>query len=190
MNLFNRANYPATEPESVVIGDYWRWRRDDLSDYASSAYTLIYTLRHQTTDAEVTITATVDAGAFVVEVASTVTDDYAAGRYHWQAAITRVSDSARLQIGSGWLDALADSAEDEVDRRSHWRKVLDYTEALLQGTATKEAQSYSVDGLTLARRSIDEIQKLYYRAKAEVTREDAATAGKLAGTKVRIRFVK
>ena len=33
-NLFDRANYPTQEPDELVVGDRWVWRRDDLvSEY-------------------------------------------------------------------------------------------------------------------------------------------------------------
>jgi hypothetical protein len=38
-NLFDRANYPTQEPDTLVIGDRWMWRRPDLASiYDPSEY--------------------------------------------------------------------------------------------------------------------------------------------------------
>ena len=42
-NLFDRENYPNQEPNELVVGDYWAWKRDDLAtDYPTNAYSLTY----------------------------------------------------------------------------------------------------------------------------------------------------
>ena len=42
-NLFDRDNYPQQEPETLVVGDRWVWKRPDLvSDYPTASYALTY----------------------------------------------------------------------------------------------------------------------------------------------------
>ena len=42
-NLFDRANYPTQEPDLLVVGDRWVWRRPDLvADYPTADYALTY----------------------------------------------------------------------------------------------------------------------------------------------------
>ena len=42
-NQFDRSNYPTQEPDELVIGDRWVWRRDDLvSDYPLASFALSY----------------------------------------------------------------------------------------------------------------------------------------------------
>ena len=45
-NLFDPAQSPTVEPETVVVGDFIQWRRVDLgSDYPNTAYTMTYVAR-------------------------------------------------------------------------------------------------------------------------------------------------
>ena len=40
-NLFSSYNYPTVEPEVLIIGDRWLWKRTDLgSDYPHASYAL------------------------------------------------------------------------------------------------------------------------------------------------------
>ena len=42
-NLFDRNNYPTQEPDLLVVGDRWMWRRPDLvADYPTADYALTY----------------------------------------------------------------------------------------------------------------------------------------------------
>jgi len=45
-NLFDPAQSPTVEPETVVVGDFIQWRRVDLgSDYPNTGYTMTYIAR-------------------------------------------------------------------------------------------------------------------------------------------------
>ena len=47
-NLFSSDNYPTVEPEVLIIGDRWLWKRTDLgSDYPHASYALSYNARLQ-----------------------------------------------------------------------------------------------------------------------------------------------
>ena len=42
-NAFDSANYPEGEPEELVVGDRWLWKRTSLSaDYPTADYSLSY----------------------------------------------------------------------------------------------------------------------------------------------------
>ena len=42
-NLFDSSNFPTTEPVELQLGDFWAWKRTDLStDYPTAAYALSY----------------------------------------------------------------------------------------------------------------------------------------------------
>jgi len=146
-NKFDSANYPTSEPDELVVGDRWAWLRDDLGDdYAPSLYTLKYSMRLEGTGAtEIEITASGSGSDFVIEVASATTLAYAAGRYHWQAYITRDADSERVMADSGTIEVIANRDASTDDPRTHARKTLDAIKAVLEGRATKDQESYTIN---------------------------------------------
>ena len=177
-NLFDTANYPGREPFSLVIGDRWTWKKDDFTDYPSSAYTLKYSFRLDGAGAtEIQITASANGTAFKIEVGASTTANYTAGNYQWQSYLTRNSDSERITIDSGYIEVRPNRDLATTDPRSHYKIVLDAVEAVLEKRATKDQEAYSINGRSLTRTSIEELMKLRdtYRGKyvAEINRHRA-----------------
>ena len=175
-NLFDSANYPTREPDSLVVGDRWLWKRSDLNaDYSNSLYTLKYSLRLEGSgDKEIEITAAASGSDFLIEVDAATTAAYAAGRYRWQSYIIRDSDSERLTLESGTFEVQSNRDADTGDPRTHVRKVLNAIEAVLEGTATKEQESYSISGRALSLRSIPDLLLLRDRYRTEARNEEIA----------------
>ena len=96
-NQFDRSNYPTQEPDELVVGDRWVWRRDDLvSDYPLAAYALSYEFHEDSGGGgshKFTINATEADDSYLVEVSSSTTAGYNDGDFIWYALITRSSDS-------------------------------------------------------------------------------------------------
>jgi hypothetical protein len=159
-NLFDSANYPTREPARLVIGDRWLWKRTDLgATYAPASYSLSYEARRYGDGADVfTITATESGTDYVVEVASTVTDDYQPGEYAWGMFITRTADSERIRLAEGvWTLRRDLAAEDGADPRSHARITLDAIEATIEGRATKDQAAYAIEGRSLSRMPVADL---------------------------------
>ncbi len=59
MSLFDSADYPETEPNILIAGDRWVWKRTDLgTDYPPAAFSLKYSARLEgSTASEIEITA-------------------------------------------------------------------------------------------------------------------------------------
>lgn len=172
-NAFDSENHPGKMPEELVVGDRWRWKRDDLAaDYPPASYTLKYSLRLQDTATEIEITSTV--ADFVVEVAASTTVNYTAGVYQWQLYIVRNSDSERITLGRGTVKVLTNSDAAASDPRSHTKKVLDAVEAVLEDRATKDQESYSIQGRTLSRTPITDLLALRDHYRREYNREKNA----------------
>ena len=93
-NLFDRANYPTSEPDRLVAGERWLWRKDDLaSDYPPDSYQLKYFGRSQeASSTEIAITAVEADSTYYIEVSSSDTQAYPTGQITWQAWIVRTSD--------------------------------------------------------------------------------------------------
>lgn len=174
-NLFESANYPSQEPETLVVGDRWVWQRPDLvTDYPTDQYALTYEFHCDSGGGgshQFTITATETTLAYVVEVASTVTDNYTAHQYKWYAFITRTSDSERVAVDEGMTTLVANYADTNADLRTHAKKVLDAVQAVIENRATIDQSSFSIAGRSLSRMSIDELFLVRDRYRAEYNEE-------------------
>ena len=71
-NLFDSAEYPTTEPETLTIGDRWVWKRTDIgSTYAPATYALSYRARLLGTGStNFSFVASESGSEYVVEIAS------------------------------------------------------------------------------------------------------------------------
>ena len=191
-NLFDSANYPTREPASLQIGDLWAWKRTDLvTDYPSSAYSLSYVLRREINGERIAISTTGSTTAYTVEVASTTTDDYEPGRYHWVAYITRTSDSARVEVDRGVFDIAPNRSTDSVDPRSFAQIALDNIETYLKDPTNIAAASYSIAGRSLSRWNRADLYVERERLKGEVVREQRAEQirkGLSTNATIRVRF--
>lgn len=193
-NLFDADNAALIEPLAFTAGDFLQWKRVDLAeDYPPALYRLHYTARQRGGGATTfTFTATASDGVFLVQVASTVTADYVDGKYHWQAEIERISDGARIVVGTGEWDVLPDYASNNADPRQHAEIMLDKIETLLEGKADKDVASYSIAGRSITKMTISELLQWrgYYKSEvAKLSREARVRAGRPSNATVKVRFV-
>jgi hypothetical protein len=174
-NMFDSANYAETEPTTFIVGDRLAWKRTDLgTDYAPASYALQYSARLESTATEITITAGESGSDYIVEVAAATTAVYTAGIYHWQAYIVRSSDSERITVDSGTFEVKANRDAAATDPRGHVKKVLDAIEAIIEKRASKDQESYSIQGRSLGRTPIADLILLRDRYRAEYVREQRA----------------
>lgn len=193
MNLFDTANYPSTEPVTLVAGDSWAWRRSDLTDYDTSLYTLTYQARRDGDGTDgLSITASASGTDYLIEVAAATTVAYTPGTWRWSAFITRDSDSARVRIDSGTWEIKPDPATAAADPRSHAKTMLDGIEAILAGKASSEQVDIvsTALGSRSATRNPDLLRswRAYYLAeyRGEQAAEEYASGGN--GNTVRVSF--
>ena len=192
-DLFDSTNYPTTEPEILVIGDRWLWKRTDIgSDYAPSSYALSYNARLLGTGSTTfSITASESGTDYIVEVASSTTSSRTAGVYAWNMFITRSSDSERIALDSGKFDLRDNLATSSADQRTHAAKMVDYLEATQESLAQKLTSSYSITDRSNTLRSMDEVSAQLNYYKAVFNREvmkDRAKSGRHTGQNILVRF--
>ena len=104
-NAFDSTNYPSQVPVELQLGDFWAWKREDLSqDYPVAAYSLSYefNLVDGATVANFTLTASESGDDYIIEESSTAS--YTKGNYNWVSYITRSSDSARVKLEEGFVE--------------------------------------------------------------------------------------
>ena len=171
-NKFDSTNYPSQVPTELQLGDFWAWKRDDLSeDYPVASYSLSYefNLIDGSTASNFTIEATESNDTYIIEVSST--SSYTKGNYNWVSYITRTSDSARVKLEEGFVEIQDNYATTSASVRSHAKIVLDSIEAVIENRANIDQSSMSIAGRSLSRMSIDELLTFKDRYKAEYLKE-------------------
>jgi hypothetical protein len=191
-NQFDSTYYPTTEPNELQLGDFWAWKRTDLStDYPTASYSLSYefNLIDGATVSNFTLTATESNNDYIIE--STNTTSYAKGEYNWIAYITRSSDTARIKIGEGFTEVQDNYATTTASVRSHAKKVLDAIEAVIENRATMDQSSMSIAGRSLSRLTVDELMLFRDRYKTEYLKEVKKARiknNKDSGNAIKVRF--
>jgi len=171
-NKFDSTNYPSQVPTELQLGDFWAWKRDDLSeDYPVASYALSYefNLVDGATVYNFTLTATESNDTYIVEASNTAS--YTKGNYNWVSYMTRSSDSARVKLEEGFVEIQDNYATTTASVRSHAKIVLDAVEAVIENRANIDQSSMSIAGRSLSRMSIDELLTFRARYKAEYLKE-------------------
>lgn len=191
-NKFDSTNYPTSEPNELQLGDFWAWKRTDLStDYPTASYALSYefNLVDGSTATNFTLTATESNDEYIIEVSNTTS--YTSGEYNWVSYITRSSDSARIKLSEGFTEIQENYATTTSSVRSHAKKVLDAIEAVIENRATMDQSSMSIAGRSLSRLTIDELLQFRDRYKAEYLKEVKKARiknKKDSGNTIKVRF--
>jgi hypothetical protein len=191
-NKFDSTNYPTSEPNELQLGDFWAWKRTDLStDYPTASYSLSYefNLVDGSTAANFTLTATESNDEYIIETSNTTS--YTSGEYNWVSYITRSSDSARIKLSEGFTEIQENYATTTSSVRSHAKKVLDAIEAVIENRATMDQSSMSIAGRSLSRLTIDELLQFRDRYKAEYLKEVKKARiknKKDSGNTIKVRF--
>jgi len=165
---------PVLEPAELRVGDTWAWRREDLSDYPASAWTLTYAFRNAT--AFFDVTATADGDVFAVSVAKATTAARTAGRYDWTAFVS--DGTTRTEVARGVIDLLPDMGTAAArDGRTWAAQMLDYVESALLSKAS--ASELDLVKAQLSERhlqfDVPGLVKLRQLLRAEVRAEDTAS---------------
>ena len=194
-NLFDSANYPNVEPETLTVGDRWVWKRDDLaSDYPLASFALSYEARLQGAGStNFTLAATESGGEYLIEIPSANTASLTAGTYNWSAFITRSSDNQRIEIASGQWEVLANLAASTADPRDHDEKMVDHLESTMESLAQKLTDSYSVSDRSNTLKSMDDVRSQldFYRGRVKAKiNKTRAEAGQRTDMNILPRFIK
>ncbi len=168
-------------PSELIIGDTWAWT-ESLSSYPASTWTLTFYLVLST--GTISFAASASGDDHVVSVDAATTGGYTAGRYRWTARVT--DGSTVTTVGQGWVDVIADPTTQQ-DARSQARITLDAINATLQGRASTDQLSITINNRSISRLSIAELRVWRTELQAEVDREEATDQAGL-GRDIRVRF--
>lgn len=125
----------------------------------------------------------------VFAVPGSQTSEFVPGKY---AISVRVTDGTDVfEVESGPLSIIGDIAKFSSghDPRGHAERVLSAIEAVIEGRASKDQQSYTINGRTLVRTSIAELLQLRETYRAEVAKMNSGGRHKrLLRRKVKVRM--
>jgi hypothetical protein len=167
----------------------------DLPDYPAATNILSVVILTTTTRITITGTALPANGpnAYLLDVAGSVTalTPYLIGAWDWQAYTTSGAD--RRTVGRGTIIILRDfaAAAAGADTRSDTKKTLDAISLVLTGKASKDVQSYQINGRSLVTYTYTELREMLEYLKAEYKAEQEALGiitGKKSNRIIRYQF--
>lgn len=187
---------PDFEPTQFTAGDTVKWSRS-LSDFsASDSWQLSYRVRGLTTYSIAWgVEVTASGANFNVVVPAATSATWAAGDYQLFGFVTKASE--RQQIYTGALAIIPNhvAVSNNYDPRTRIQRTLEAIEAMMEGTASREEQGYTITHgavtQTLALFPRDQLIKLhsyYSRLRAEEIAAERANAGKGSGRRILTRF--
>ena len=171
-NIFT--DIPNKEPILIYKGETVVWKRTDLTDYAVGSYAMSWTARLESnggTSFSATVTEVDDYYKFTLD--NSATGGYTTGDYFWVLKVTQSSDSEELIIDSGKITVKDNYFGSTGDTRSHAKIMLDKIESILEGRADADVSSYSIQGRSLSKISINELLQWRDYYKAEYQKEIA-----------------
>ena len=171
-NLFT--SIPEKEPVTIYKGETVVWNRKDLTDYPVGSYAMSWTARLESnggTAFSATVTEVDDYYKFTLD--NSATGGYTTGDYFWVLKVTQSSDSEELIIDSGKITVKDNYFGSTGDTRSHAKIMLDKIESILEGRADADVSSYSIQGRSLSKISINELLQWRDYYKSEYQKEIA-----------------
>lgn len=194
-NLFDPANAPEGEPETVVVGDFIQWKRSDLvQDYPVATHSATYVARITAGGPnEIQLTATESSpDYYLFTVDSTTSAAFVPGYYHWQLEITQTATGNRIVVATGAFTAVPDLDVNGSDPRTHAEIMLAKIQTILEGRADSDVSSYSIQGRSLAKMSISDLLQWrdYYRREVLKEKRDSNIKnGRQTSSTVKVRFL-
>lgn len=129
-------------------------------------------------------------GQFEISAAPATTENWAAGNYTAFAQVEKDGEKYTIELGQTQILAGVVGLTG-YDGRSHVKKVLDALEALIEGKASSDVDSYSIAGRQLTKMKPDELLKWLTHYKQLYKQELAQLAisqGQKPGNTVVVRF--
>nr|BAR33856.1 hypothetical protein [uncultured Mediterranean phage uvMED] len=167
-NIFNSTNWPKYPPETFVAGDYFAFKRDDLSgsfpltSYVVKFYASQFGSGTGATSAnQISLNAIESGSEYQITAGATATNSWAVGKYQWSLFVEDSSDAQKRQLlDNGVFEVKPNWASSTADPRSDARKNLELIEDILYNRVQGDVSSYSIAGRSLSKMSPDELIEL------------------------------
>lgn len=173
----------AIVPNEIAAGMTFRVEID-LVEYPAPEWSLTLYLRGAVA---IDFSSEADGSAHVLAAPGSTTQGWTAGRFSYQLRATDGDDVALIESGEVTIAPDLAAVPAGYDGRSHARRVLDAIEAVIEGRASKDQQSYQINNRSLSRTPIGDLLTLRDRYRAEVRIEAGGAAG-IRGRNWKVRF--
>ena len=138
--------------------------------------------------AAIDLTAVVSGTGHVFEETAATTGAWEAGLYAVSLRAKRGADVHEIEAGQVRIAADLVSLEAGHDPRGHAQRVLDAIEAVLEGRASRDQQSYTINGRTLVRTTIADLLELRKTYREEVARLAPGGNTRFLRRKIKVKF--
>ena len=145
---------PTREPSEFTAGDTVKWTVSFGAFPADDGWTLSYRFRGPEVQ---DVTATADGAAHAVVISTIDSKKFQPGDYAWSAFASKGSERFLARAGRMTVLINLETVDETFDPRSHVEKVLEAIKAMIEGKATRDQSSYSIEGRSLSRLSWDEL---------------------------------
>lgn len=178
-------------PKCFTRGETVEWYESRSDFLPADGWTLSVSLV-ETSDVQTFTGSDNGDGRHLVEISSAQSLEFSAGTYRYQIRVTDGTKTHQLERGLVEVAESFAAATDGHDARSHAEKVLDALEALIEGKASNDQASMSVEGRSLSRYSPEEwwTMRRRYQWEVRMLRDaERAARGEPVSTLRQVRFV-
>lgn len=133
--------------------------------------------------------STPDGALHLFEAAASKTGEWESGAYWYSLRATNGGEVHEVETGTVYVDPDLASLPAGYDGRTHARKTLEAIEAVIEGRASKDQDSYRINNRELRRTPVAQLLKLRGVYRREVAQESDARRGKTTlGRQILARF--
>jgi len=100
------------------------------------------------------------------------------GRYWWQLRASNSTDTVLVEAGDTIVHPDLSTVPSGYDGRGHAERVLEAIEAVIEGRATIDQQSYQINNRSLSRTPIADLMRLRSHYRNEVARHRSRRWGR------------
>lgn len=181
------------EPDEIVVGTSASWLLNLPYYLPADGWVVTYGFV-SASQKSTTITGSDNGdGCHLIALATTDTGSWIPDLMYYEAFAAQSTSGQRVKVREGRLTVAPDLSAQAAsyDNRSHVKKVLDAINALLEGRAGKDVDSYTVNGRSLVKMKPPEL--LAWKSKYEGWYQLELNAEKVkrgdnTGRKIRTRF--
>ena len=193
-NIFDSSNWKEYPPTPFVAGDYFAFKRTDLSDFPTDTYTVYFNASSfgsgtgTTSAAQIAITGTESGNDYHFISIGSTTASWTVGEYGWSIFATKTSETTkRAEIQHGTFEIKANWQVSTADPRSDAQKNLNLVEDILYNRVQGDVSSYSIAGRSLSKMGPDELitmRDFYKRQVVMETRKERIRLGLGTGANI------
>ena len=172
LEIFDPNNIPTKAPTAFYAGDSVTWKIS-LTNFPADTWSLSYTLVNN--EETISIGSTADGDDHLIEVSAADTANYEFGRYNY---IARVTDGVNVHtVAKGAIKIERNLDNGIYDSRSQNERTLDAINAMIEGKASKDQQSITIEGRSLQRYTFGDLIEVQKHYKRLVDNERRAAMG-------------